>query len=73
MHAALGAHSDAMKRLFTGRGNALSIGDRIKVLGVKAKQPPNVIIDSLPMAIAAAEDESGDATELPETAASAGL
>jgi DNA recombination protein RmuC len=65
MQAAISAHGEAMKRLFTGRGNALSIGDRIKGLGVKTKRPPpSVVIDGLPMAIAAADgDESSDAAE----------
>ncbi|MGO9684088.1 MAG: DNA recombination protein RmuC [Beijerinckiaceae bacterium] len=60
MHAALGAHSDAMKRLFTGRGNALTLGDRIKGLGVKAKPTPNVIIDGRPLVFASSEDEDCD-------------
>jgi DNA recombination protein RmuC len=59
MTVALGAHGEAMKRLFTGRGNALSIGDRIKGLGVKVKQPPHVLIDGVPMVLAGTEgDES---------------
>jgi DNA recombination protein RmuC len=59
MTVALGAHGEAMKRLFTGRGNALSIGDRIKGLGVKVKQPPHVLINGVPTVIAGTEgDES---------------
>jgi DNA recombination protein RmuC len=73
MQSALGAHSEAMKRLFTGRGNALLIGDRIKSLGVKAKQPPNVVIDGLPVSIGSAEDESGHIKTSPEIAASTGV
>jgi DNA recombination protein RmuC len=57
MTGALGAHSEAMKRLFTGRGNALSIGDRIKGLGVKAKSAPHVLIDGVPIAVAGSDDE----------------
>src|SRR5262249_6312317 len=49
MQAALGAHEDAVKRLFTGRGNALSIGERIKALGVKAKRSPTVMVDGVPL------------------------
>jgi DNA recombination protein RmuC len=63
MQAALGAHGDAMKRLFTGRGNAVSIGDRIKALGVKAKPAPNVIIDGVPTALGFEADEPSDAAE----------
>jgi DNA recombination protein RmuC len=37
--AALNAHNEAVKRLCTGRGNALSIGTRMRELGVKAKRP----------------------------------
>jgi DNA recombination protein RmuC len=61
MHAALGAHSEAMKRLFTGRGNALTLGNRIKGLGVKARRPPNVIVDGSPLMFASSGDESDDA------------
>jgi DNA recombination protein RmuC len=61
MHAALGAHGDAMKRLFTGRGNALTLGDRIKGLGVKVKRTPNVIIDGRPLVFASSENEDDDA------------
>jgi DNA recombination protein RmuC len=71
IHAALGAHSDAMKRLFTGRGNALALGDRIKGLGVKAKRPPNVITDGSPLIFASSEGEESDANAeaAPEPAA----
>ena len=36
---ALAAHGQAIKRFATGRGNTLSIGDRISNLGVKTKKP----------------------------------
>ena len=39
------AHSEAMKKLSTGRGNALSIGGHIRRLGVKAKAFPQVLVD----------------------------
>ena len=40
------AHNEAVKRLSTGRGNALAIGERIRGLGVKSKRPlPPVLID----------------------------
>jgi DNA recombination protein RmuC len=71
IHAALCAHSGAMKRLFTGRGNALALGDRIKGLGVKARRPPNVIIDGSPLIFASSEGEESDANAeaAPEPAA----
>jgi DNA recombination protein RmuC len=39
MNNALAAHSDAVKRLSTGKGNVLSIGERIRSLGAKTKAP----------------------------------
>lgn len=58
---ALTAHNDAMKRLSTGKGNALSIGERIRSLGVKTKKPfPPVLLDGLPVA-ASTEDSEEDA------------
>ena len=42
---AAAAHSEAMKKLSTGRGNALSIGGRIRMLGVKAKAFPHILVD----------------------------
>ncbi len=45
---ALAAHNEAMKRLTTGKGNALSIGERIRNLGVRTKKPiPSVLVDDL--------------------------
>ena len=53
---ALSAHNEAVKRLSTGRGNALSVGERIRSLGVKTKRPmPAMLIDS-GMIAPAAED-----------------
>jgi DNA recombination protein RmuC len=44
--AAMSAHNDAVRRLSTGRGNALSIGARIRNLGVKPKRPmPSMLAD----------------------------
>ena len=42
---AAAAHSEAMKKLSTGRGNALSIGGRVRRLGVKAKSFPDLLVD----------------------------
>jgi hypothetical protein len=39
MNGALVAHSDAVKRLSTGKGNVLSIGERIRSLGAKTMVP----------------------------------
>jgi len=44
IQAALNAHNDAVKRLSTGRGNAVSIGDRIRSLGVKTRRPTPVML-----------------------------
>src|SRR5205807_2210878 len=42
---ALNAHNEAVKRLSTGKGNALYIGDRIRSLGVKTKRPmPSMLV-----------------------------
>jgi DNA recombination protein RmuC len=48
---ALNAHNEAVKRLSTGKGNALSVGERIRSLGVKTKRPmPSMLVDSLSIA-----------------------
>jgi len=44
--AALSAHNEAVKRFATGRGNVLSIGVRMRELGVKAKRPmPAMLVE----------------------------
>jgi DNA recombination protein RmuC len=54
--AVLNTHSEAVKRLSTGRGNVLSIGARMRELGVKAKRPmPAMLVDG--GAIAATTEE----------------
>jgi DNA recombination protein RmuC len=46
MNDALASHNDAVKRLATGRGNVLKIGERIRSLGVKSKNPmPAILVD----------------------------
>lgn len=46
---ALTAHNEAVKRLSMGKGNALSIGERIRTLGVKTKRPmPTMLVDGVP-------------------------
>lgn len=51
---AAAAHNEALKRLATGRGNALSVGERIRKLGVKSRREmPSVSVDGLLVAPAA--------------------
>ena len=53
---AAAAHNEALKRLATGRGNALSVGERIRKLGVKSRREmPSVSVDGL-LVTPAAED-----------------
>jgi DNA recombination protein RmuC len=47
MNDAMAAHNSAVKRLSTGRGNALSLGERIRELGVKSKPMPAMLIDGV--------------------------
>jgi len=45
---ALNAHNEAVKRLSTGKGNVLSVGERIRSLGVKTKRPmPPMLVDGV--------------------------
>lgn len=39
MNNALATHNEAVKRLSTGKGNVLTIGERIRTLGAKTKTP----------------------------------
>jgi DNA recombination protein RmuC len=53
---ALNAHNEAVRRLSTGKGNALSVGEHIRSLGVKTKRPmPSMLVDGVSIA-AATED-----------------
>ncbi|HTT80692.1 MAG TPA: DNA recombination protein RmuC [Stellaceae bacterium] len=54
------AHNAAVKRLSTGHGNALSLGERIRGLGVKAKPMPAMLVDG---ARIAAEEWADTAAE----------
>jgi DNA recombination protein RmuC len=46
--SALTAHYEAVKRLSAGRGNALTIGERIRTLGVKTKRPmPSMLVNGV--------------------------
>jgi DNA recombination protein RmuC len=52
--AALNAHNGAVKRLSAGRSNVLSLGERIRALGVKTKRPmPAMLTDSGVMPVTA--------------------
>ena len=57
--AALGAHNEAVKRLSSGRGNPLSIGARIRSLGVKPKRPMPAMLADGGMIAATAEEFTG--------------
>jgi DNA recombination protein RmuC len=62
---ALAAHSDAVKRFAIGKGNALSIGQRIRNLGVKTKkQMPSMLVDGVALG---APSEDSDEIVPPET------
>lgn len=63
INAALCAHHGAVRRLSTGRGNVLSIGARMRDLGVKAKRPiPAMLVEG--GAIAADTGEFAEAADL---------
>jgi hypothetical protein len=54
---ALSAHNDAVKRLCTGLGNALSLGNRTRALGVKTRHLVSaMLVDGLPLTAVAAKD-----------------
>ena len=56
INGALAAHNDAVKRLSTGKGNALSLGERIRGLGVKTKRPmPAMLVDGVAITSGAEE------------------
>jgi DNA recombination protein RmuC len=44
MSGALVSHNEAVKRLSTGKGNVLTIGDRIRSLGVVTRRPPTAVL-----------------------------
>jgi DNA recombination protein RmuC len=62
---ALNAHNEAVKRLSTGKGNALSIGERIRALGVKTKRPmPSMLVDGV--LVTAPTEDSAEGITLSE-------
>lgn len=61
---ALAAHNDAVKRLSTGKGNALSIGQRIRTLGVKTKKPmPSMLVDGISLTPPSEDSEQDVSSE----------
>jgi DNA recombination protein RmuC len=61
---ALNFHNEAVKRLSTGKGNALSIGERIRSLGVKTKRPmPSMLIDGVGIAAPTGDSEEKISSE----------
>ena len=54
----------AMKRLSFGRGNALSIGERIRNLGVKTKKAmPSMLVEDVPVVAQAEDSDENDFLE----------
>ena len=61
---ALTSHNEAVKRLSTGKGNALSIGQRIRNLGVKTKKPmPSMLVDGVSLAPPTEDSEESISSE----------
>ena len=57
---ALTAHNEAVKRLSTGKGNALSVGERIRSLGVKTKKPmPSMLVDGVSITAPTEDSDEG--------------
>jgi DNA recombination protein RmuC len=54
------AHNEAVKRLSTGRGNALSLGERIRTLGVKSRPMPAMLVDGAAVSPAEWAAEAAD-------------
>lgn len=62
--AALNAHNEAVRRLSTGKGNALSVGERIRSLGVKTKRPmPSMLVDGISIAAPTEDSEQCGSSE----------
>ena len=60
MADASAAHNSAVKRLSTGRGNALSLGERIRTLGVKSRPMPVMLVDGAAVGAAEWAGEAAD-------------
>ncbi len=64
---ALSAHNEAVKRLAIGKGNALSIGERMRSLGVKSKKPmPSMLVDGISIAAPSEHSEESMSSESDE-------
>ena len=62
---ALTAHNEAIRRLSTGKGNALSIGQRIRNLGVKTKKPmPSMLVEGISLATTPEDSEENASSEI---------
>ena len=63
--SALTAHFEAVKRLASGKGDALTIGERIRSLGVKTKRPmPTMLVNGVAIT-AQLEDLDEDTSPVP--------
>ena len=65
MNDAKAALDNAIKRLSTGRGNVLSIGERIRSLGVKAKPLPAMLVDGVRVTAETEDFEPGSPSTKP--------
>ena len=55
---------EAVKRLSTGKGNALSVGERIRSLGVKTKRPmPSMLVEGVSLAAPTEDSEEHGSSE----------
>ena len=60
---AMAAHGDAVKRLSTGKGNALSVGEKLRSLGAKTKKAmPTMLVDDEPILVEATLSEELEAS-----------
>lgn len=67
IEGALDAHNNAVKRLSTGKGNALSIGERIRSLGVKTKKSmPAMLVDGISIPASTDDSEQSISSEAAE-------
>jgi DNA recombination protein RmuC len=66
MGNAMTAQNSAIKRLSTGRGNALSTGERIRSLGVKAKPLPVMLVDGVRVTAEPEDFELGSPSTKPD-------
>jgi DNA recombination protein RmuC len=66
---ALATHNDAVRRLSSGKGNAPSLGERIRGLGVKTNRPmPTLLVDGVSIAAELDDDNSVPPSEVDSNA-----